>query len=182
MLHGEFDQFYERYISFVFRIAFRLMKNKAEAEDVCHDIFLDILLNPDKFNPSRGSIEAWLAVKTRNLCYDRLRKKKPVLIERWEDALSSSESVNSVEFNVLSKVEKEALHHALEQIPPAQRKALYGAYFEGRTHRELAVEMKRPLGTIKSLLRYGLNNLKKQKDLLAWVQSGEGGKKHDPQV
>ncbi len=65
---------------------------------------------------------------------------------------------------------------ALKSIPNEQREAIIRSYFQGETHREIASTMNKPLGSIKSLIRYGLNNMRKQKSLLHWVQSGGGEK------
>ena len=178
--HEAFDQFYEQYVPFVFAIAFSFLKNRLEAEDVCHDIFIDVFQKPDQYRPERGSVKAWLAVKTKNRCLDVLKRKKPILKEKLEDLFDhKSAEAEMTEWHVLLKAEKETLFQALKNIPKEQRKVLYGAYFEGRTQKELAQEMNLPLGTIKSLVRYGLNNLRKQKVLHSWAKSNGGGNRHD---
>jgi len=107
-------------------------------------------------------------VKTRHKCIDRLRKKKPVLIQKLEH-LDTKGAVET-ELSVLLQLEKELILDALKQIPSKQREVIYGAYFEGKTQMELAESFNRPLGTIKSLIRYGLRNMRKQKDLLNWIK------------
>lgn len=79
-----FAQFYDEYVEFVFRIALNTIDDRQEAEDVCHDVFLEVYQKPESYDPARGSVAAWLAVKTRSRCLDRLRKKKPVFIDNWE--------------------------------------------------------------------------------------------------
>lgn len=181
--HGSreaFDQFYEQHIGFVYHIAFAILKNNYEAEDVCHDIFIDVYQNPDKFDPDKGSIHAWLAVMTKNRCLDQLKKKKPILIEKFEDLITTrAETTESAEANVFAKVERETITEALQRLPLSQRQVLYGTYFKERKHREMAASLNEPLGTIKSRLRYGLKNLKKQKELLHWAKPNGGGKNNE---
>lgn len=167
--HDAFNDFYEMFISFVLHIATQVLGNQDEAEDVTHDIFLDIYQNPKQFDPNRGSVKAWLAVKTRNLCIDRLRKKKPVLIHKLEMLETASEV--KTELYVLLQIEKELIIDALKHIPDKQRKVIYGAYFEGKTQMELSESLNKPLGTIKSLVRYGLRNMRKQRDLVNWMKT-----------
>lgn len=164
-----FNQFYESHISFVFQIAIKILQDQTEAEDICHDIFLDVYQNPKKYNKNKGSIKAWLAVKTRSRCIDMLRKKKPVLINKLE-SLETEKDIKA-ELHVLKRIENDILLEALRHIPKKQREVIYGMYFESKTQRELAVSLNKPIGTIKSLVRYGLKNLRKQKVLLDWKKS-----------
>jgi RNA polymerase sigma factor (sigma-70 family) len=177
---GAFNLFYEQYIHFVFHIAVSILKNQMEAEDICHDIFIEVFQKPDEYRPENGSIKAWLAVKTKSRCLDWQRKKKPVLKEKLEELLNNQHAGAKItELDVLSKIEREAVDEALTKIPKEQRDVLYRSYFEGRTQKELAQDMNRPLGTIKSYVRYGLNNLRKQKTLLHWAKADGGGKKSE---
>jgi RNA polymerase sigma factor (sigma-70 family) len=172
-----FDQFYESHISFILQIAIQIIGDQSEAEDVCHDIFLEVYQKPEQYKAEKGSVKAWLAVKTRSRCLDRLRKKKPVLLDKLENMLGKKEI--DAEFYVLTQLERETILEALKHIPNEQQKVIYSAYFEGRKQNEMASMMNRPIGTIKSLVRYGLNNLRKQKILLNWEKAGGGEKKHE---
>ncbi|MCK9927652.1 sigma-70 family RNA polymerase sigma factor, partial [Frankia sp. Mgl5] len=74
-----FERFYERYVPLVFQIALRMVGDRMEAEDLCQEIFLEAYRTVHQYDPERGSVEAWLAVKTRARCLDRLRRKKTEL-------------------------------------------------------------------------------------------------------
>jgi len=163
-----FNEFYEAYVTFVLQIATQILSDQIEAEDITHEIFLEVYEKPRQYKPHRGSIKAWLAVKTRSRCIDRLRKKQPVLIHKLEQ-LDTADAIKT-EQSVLNQIEKETILRALEQLPAKQREVIYLAYFENKTQVELAESLDRPLGTIKSLVRYGLKNLRKQKDLLNWIK------------
>src|SRR5690625_2286736 len=164
-----FDEFYNKYAPFVHQIAQNILKDRLAAEDVTHDIFLDIYEKPQQYNPKRGSIKAWLAVKTRNLCIDYLRKKKPLLVQKLE--LMNIQDDLFTEVAVLLNIEKELIVDALKDIPEKQREAIYEAYFKGKSQVQLAKKLNRPLGTVKSLIRYGLRNLQKHKQLIDWLKT-----------
>src|SRR5690625_291448 len=170
----DFDEFYEQYVHFVFRIAVSILKNKQDAEDVCQEIFTEVLQKPNKYDPEKGSVHAWLAVKTKSRCLDHLKKKQPILTERLDDLIGN---VESTELNVLNKAKKEAVRQAVNKLPAKQQDVLYSVYFEERTHKEIAQKMKRQLGTVKSRISKELKNLRKQSSLLHWVKAGGGGKK-----
>ncbi|NLI69132.1 MAG: sigma-70 family RNA polymerase sigma factor [Bacilli bacterium] len=154
------------YAPFVLKIAKQLVSDPLEAEDICHDIFLEVFEKPGEYDDAKGTVKAWLAVKTKHRSIDRLRKKKPVLVRKLEQ-LDTKEAVKT-ELEVLKSLEKNVLLEALAHLPEKQREVIYGAYFENKTQTELARTLNKPLGTIKSNVRYGLNNLRKYKKLRQW--------------
>lgn len=169
-----FDLLYEKHISFVFRIALHVTGNKQEAEDVCHDVFLEVYQKADQYQVSKGSVEAWLAIRTKSRALDLVRKKKPILQNTLEELLSGEEAGADKQF--LSEFEKDTVLKALEHLPKEQQEAIYRSYFQEKTHKEIASTMNRPLGSVKSLIRYGLNNLRKQKSLFNKMDTGGGEK------
>src|SRR5699024_3346450 len=169
-----FDLLYEKHISFVFRIALHVTGNKQEAEDVCHDVFLEVYQKAVQYQVSKGSVEAWLAIRTKSRALDLVRKKKPLLQNTLEELLSGEEAGADKQF--LSEFEKDTVLKALEHLPKEQREAIYRSYFQEKTHKEIASTMNRPLRSVKSLIRYGLNNLRKQKSLFSKVDNGGGEK------
>lgn len=172
-----FDIFYEKYISFVYQIAFSIVHNHAEAEDICHDVFLEVYQKARQYSEEKGSIKAWLAVKTKSRSLDRLRKNKPLLIHRLENLSESKNMEPGADLQFLHSLEKHLIIEALKAIPIEQREAIIRSYYNGETHNEIAITMKKPLGSVKSLIRYGLNNLRKQKALMQWVGIDRGEKK-----
>ncbi len=169
-----FNDFYDKHIAFVYHIALKFVRNEQEAEDICHDVFLDVLQNLKQYDADRGSVKAWLAVKTKSKSIDRLRKKKPLLVNKLEEI--DMRKVTGVDVQVLQSIEKNMILEALKELPEKQRKAIYLSYFQGETHRSIADQMKKPLGSVKSFIRYGLNNLRKQKPIIHWLESDGGGK------
>lgn len=171
-----FELVYETYIRFIYKIAISILKDQKEAEDLCHDIFIELMEKASEYDQSRGSIKAWLAVKTRSRCIDRIRKKKAILVDEYEDLFEKQQGWETdTEDVAISHARKEVLNAALSQIPAQQRQVIEQAYFEGKTQNELAGQLNKPLGTIKSLVRYGLKNLRKQKIVVNWGKASGGG-------
>lgn len=156
-----FELFYEHYNQFVYSIALNLLKNKQEAEDITHDVFIEISQVAATYSPEKGSIEAWLAIRTRSRCIDLIRKKREIPTEVQEDRTQTS-IYNPIEETVMRQVDGKIITNALKQLPDSQRSAVYGSFFQNFTHKELANRLNLPLGTVKSLIRYGLRNLRKQ--------------------
>lgn len=170
-----FDQFYSRYAPLVLRIALRLLGDRMEAEDICHDIFLEALRKGDRYEPAKGSIEAWLAVMTKSRCLDRLRKKQRTVAS---DEAEHRELLieTTPEDKAIGLMERLAVREALEDLPLPQRNAVVTAYFGDKSQRELAEEWQVPLGTVKSWIRYGIGNLRKGLAKRGWA-SDNGGRR-----
>ncbi|QGH33380.1 sigma-70 family RNA polymerase sigma factor [Gracilibacillus salitolerans] len=169
-----FDQFYQRYHQYIFQIAYKVLANRPEAEDLTQEVFIEIYQRCDQYQVSRGSVKAWIAVKVRSRAIDRLRKKPEVLADKLEDIITNS-SPSADQF-VIKKMEKDLLQAALLKLPLSQQQAIYHMYYDQFTQKEIAVKSNRPLGSVKSSIRYGLQNLKKQKSLIRWIGSGGGDK------
>src|SRR5690625_4621192 len=100
---SSFNEFYNGYVSFVLQIATKTLGDRLEAEDVTHDIFMEIYEKSNSYHQQKGSVKAWLAVITRHRCIDKLRKKKPVLVNKLE-FLNTKDAVRT-ELAVLLKIE-----------------------------------------------------------------------------
>ncbi|MBW8350082.1 sigma-70 family RNA polymerase sigma factor [Bacillus sp. IITD106] len=159
-----FELFYDRYYAFVYSIAYKVLQDKLEAEDMCHDIFIEISHKAHTYDPSKGSVEAWLAIRTRSRCVDLIRKKREVLSDEVEakKEKASYENYLSVEEIVMRNLDRQLIADAMNSLPVSQRNAIYGNYFHQYTQKELSSYLKVPLGTVKSLIRYGIKNLRKQ--------------------
>lgn len=174
-----FDHFYEKYVSFVYHIAYSIVHNHAEAEDICHDVFLEVYRKANQYSKDRGTVKAWLAIRTRSRSLDRIRKNRWLLTEHLEELANRVDRAPASEVQYFQSLDTQILVEALKAIPQQQREAIIRSYFHGETHREIALQMKKPLGSVKSLIRYGLNNLQKQNSLVQWVMGGSRGEKND---
>ncbi len=176
-----FDRFYGQAAPFVMGIAGKLLGgDRMEMEDVCHDVLLTVISQPEKYSPERGSVEAWLAVLTKSRCMDRLRKRQRIVLEQRETPfeqrrLAWAGEAALPEQRVLAKMEGEALRQALAELDGVQRQTLAEVYFGDRTRKELADVWRVPIGTVKSRVRYGLNHLHKAMERLGWSDGPRGG-------
>ena len=149
-------ELYDRYSSVVYGVALRVLQDAAAAEDILQDIFLQLWRKPDAFDSSRGSLGAWLAVIARHRSIDRLRQRRPETDIEEVVIASGIDLRDEAERSLLiSKVRV-----ALDELSADQRKALEMAYFEGLTHTEIAEKTGQPLGTIKTRIRTGLQQLR----------------------
>jgi RNA polymerase sigma-70 factor, ECF subfamily len=152
------SELYDRYSTVVYAVGLRVLQDAAAAEDVLQDIFLQLWRNPDAFDASRGSLAAWLAVIARHRAIDRLRKRRPETdIEECVIAGGPDLRDESERALVLEKV-----RNVLAEMSAEQATALDLAFFQGLTHTEIAEKTGAPLGTIKTRIRTGLQQLRRK--------------------
>jgi RNA polymerase sigma-70 factor (ECF subfamily) len=150
------SELYDRYSTVVYGVALRVLQDAAAAEDIVQDIFLQLWRKPDAFDSSRGALGAWLAVIARHRSIDRLRQRRPETDVEDVVIASGVDLRDDTERNlIIGKVRL-----AMDEMIPDQRKALELAYFEGLTHSEIAEKTGEPLGTIKTRIRSGLQQLR----------------------
>jgi RNA polymerase sigma-70 factor, ECF subfamily len=142
--------FYDRYAGIVNALALRILRRTAEAEDVVQEVFVQVWRQASRFDPARGTPEAWLFTITRTRALDRLRRLASNAALRPE---ASVPAPGSIEHAI-------AVRRALEELPVEQRTPLELAYYEGLTQSEIARRLDEPLGTIKTRMRTGMMRLR----------------------
>ena len=152
-----FARLYDRYSPLVYSVALRVLRNPSAAEDVLHDIFLQLWRSPEKFDSTRGNLVSWLAVIARNRAIDGTRRERP-RIDPGDVVLISP--VN-IETEAERAAVAEKIRRLLQEMPEAQRSAVEMAFFEGMTHGEIASATQEPLGTIKTRIRSALMTIRK---------------------
>ena len=154
-------ELYERYGRLVNGMAFRVLKDDAIAEEVVQDVFLKLWRQPERWSESRGRISTYLMAITRNAAIDRLRseQRRPIhTAVPTEDATAELSQDPIVDDPIW--LEGHVLRQLLQQLPDDRRTVVELAYFQGMTHSELADYLDIPLGTVKTRLRRGLQQLR----------------------
>jgi len=149
-------ELYDRYSHVVYGVALRVLQDTGAAEDVLQDIFLQLWRKPDAFDSSRGSLAAWLAVIARHRSIDRLRKRRPETDLEDCVIVSSTDLRDETERSLV--IEK--VRVVMNEMNSDQRTAMEMAFFQGLTHTEIAERTGEPLGTIKTRIRSGLQQLR----------------------
>ena len=152
---------YDRYSSVLLPLALRILRDRAEAEDVVHDAFVAVSDRAGQYAPERGSVVAWLVTLVRNLSIDRTRRRdRRGTLARDVVAHEPRAPVESPESLTASARERAKIRRALDSLPEAQRVTLEVAFFEGLTYPEIAAREGVPLGTIKSRAARALSTLR----------------------
>jgi len=158
-----FADLYDLYSGILFSLALRILNDRAEAEDVLQEAFLQIWDRAASFDPALGKPFNWALTLARNKAIDRLRASR----RRFRLAEQAATWANSLpgggESSVTPVVQDEqaALVRAtLTGLPKDQRQAIELAFFSGLTQREIATTLREPLGTVKARIRRGMLKLR----------------------
>jgi len=152
-------EIYDKYASFVFGLALRVIGDRTAAEDVSQDVFMSIWESPSSFDPDRGSLRTWLGTLTHRRAVDYVRREEARRRRAQRAANSRQDSAASVDDEATSSVVANRVRGVLDILPDDQRIAIQIAYFGGKTYREVARVLGIPEGTAKSRLRLGLRRL-----------------------
>ena len=156
-----FATLYDATAARLFGLVLRTVRDRAQAEEVTQDAYLDIWRNSSRFDPDRGSALSWLMTIGHRKAVDRVRsaeatRRRDTAYEAREQAAPFDQTVEEAHRNL----DAQRVRKALATLTEAQRGALELAYFGGYTHHEVAVMLDLPLGTAKTRIRDGLIRLR----------------------
>jgi RNA polymerase sigma-70 factor, ECF subfamily len=164
---GAVSPLYDRYGTMLLAIAFRIVRERADAEEVVVEAFAQAWRESSRFEPGRGSVAAWLSVMARSRALDlvRARNRRSRITEdaaRSEPESALAMGAGSAEPGgpVEDAERRRQVTQALAALAPAQRQAIELAYYEGLSQSEIAERLNEPLGTVKTRMRLGLQKLR----------------------
>jgi RNA polymerase sigma-70 factor (ECF subfamily) len=151
---------YARHAPMVYGLARRVTASTAHAEEITQEVFVYLWQNPDRFDPTRGSLRAFLGALAHRRAVDEVRSSSR---RTAREQRASSDLTNLDSFEIGDDLERsqtaERVRAAVAVLPDQQRQAVLLAYFGGLTFRQVADHLGIPEGTAKSRLRLGLNRL-----------------------
>jgi RNA polymerase sigma-70 factor (ECF subfamily) len=154
-----FEVLYDTYHRQAFGLAYYLLGNGPEAEDVVQDAYLGVWRSGQMPDPQQASTRSWLLTAVRNRAIDRMRaqRRRADLVKRAD---RPAPEPDEVPVRVAREIDGQVAHQALERLPGPQREVLELAYFSGLSHTEIATHLALPVGTVKGRLRSALNRLR----------------------
>ena len=149
-----------RYMDDLFFLARRILRDKAEAEDVVQNVFMLIWEQPKKWQADKGRLKAWLWTITSNACRDVLRKSSRITYSDGNfDEIAHHDAAPDQKAEYADQ-----LHNVLEQIstlPQRQQTALYLFVYDELSHQEIADLMEISADAVESLIARARKSLRK---------------------
>ncbi|MBN1119807.1 MAG: RNA polymerase sigma factor [Anaerolineae bacterium] len=132
-----FEAIYHRYVGVLFRLAYGLLLNEQDAEEVVQDSFAYAFQNLEKFDPTRSAFKTWLYTITISRCRNKRRRKWLPTIQFSEVEEWFTNTEHSPEKALEKAGIRETVLEALKQLSPKLREAVVLRYFEGLTYPEI---------------------------------------------
>jgi RNA polymerase sigma-70 factor (ECF subfamily) len=158
-----FEVFYDRHGGVAYSLAYRIVGEKAAAEDVTQEAFISIWKSGARFDRARGSVRSWMLSIVRNRAIDALRSragKAPKLTFDDDAILEQRPSEELTDNEAMRRETATELRGALGELPGEQSKVIELAYFGGFSQSEIARMLGVPLGTVKGRMRLGLEKIR----------------------
>ena len=160
---------FRRYARLVRGVAYRVLRDACEADDLLQDIFMLIQRLCGTFDSSRGSARFWILQMTHHRAISRRRYLKSRHFYSRVDLNETSEQFREQRTNLghPSSIEealtkKETLQSWFEQLSPNQRETLRLFFFEGYTFEEIAANLGQTTANARNHYYRGLERLRKQ--------------------
>lgn len=132
----------------------------AIAEELVQEVMLTVWRRAQTFDPNQGSFAAWLFTIARNRRIDHFRRAPRPLGDE-PDPMLLPEPQESAEGLVEANQNHRSVRAAMEGLPPEQIEVLRMAFFEQKSHSEIAAEQGLPLGTVKSRIRLAMRQMRR---------------------
>jgi RNA polymerase sigma-70 factor (ECF subfamily) len=155
------ERLYDCYGDAMYGLAFKILTNRQEAEDLIQEIFLKVWRNCT-YDPARGSFKSFLMLLVHSRAIDRLRSRNSRLntLEHLSKKVEMPQSINLPLEEAMTDELSQRVQAALCELPEKQRQALEMAYYQGLTQVEISQRLNVPVGTVKSWFRLSFKKLR----------------------
>ena len=165
--HDEFafKALYDRTSSKLYGLAMRVVGKREWAEEVLQEAFLHIWRVAGDYRGHLSPPMAWMGLIVRSRALDFLRRRtaeRSNVTQELDEVMAQTlegDSPNPMD-TALASQQAQALHQCLTRLDNRQREVVSLAYLRDLSHSELALQLRLPLGTVKTWIRRGLEQLR----------------------
>lgn len=155
------SELYDRHQASMYGLAMRITHDAALAQDAVQEAFVGIWRNAGRYSASRASVRTWMMSITHHRAIDVVRRRRPTAPLPETETVDASLRVPDVWPEVARGIDGDTVRRAMSALPEIQRQAIQLAYFDGLTQVEIAERTGAPLGTVKSRVRLGLQQMRR---------------------
>lgn len=151
---------YDQYSTLMFATAVRILPDRREAEDLLHDVFLEVWRKAGDYDASRGTVRTWVMMRLRSRALDRCKSARISRSVALDDTtvLQNRAAATTAPEKVPDRT---VIREAVMALPDPQRAVLELAYFKGFSSSEIATALDLPVGTVKSRVAAGMRKLRR---------------------
>ncbi len=165
-----FAQLFDDVSPLVYGLVLRVVRDPSLAEDVSQETLVEVWRRAPLFDAQRGSARSFVARIAHARAVDRVRAEQAHRDRNERDAARTPDTTEPPAADtVTSRHEAAAVREALRDLTETQRQAVTLAFYDGRTHREVAELLDLPLGTAKTRIRDGLIKLRDTLQHQGWT-------------
>jgi RNA polymerase sigma-70 factor (ECF subfamily) len=146
---GALAELHARHGALAQRMAMRVLRDPALAEDAVQEAFLDLWRNAARFDAARARVSTWLCVLVHRRAVDIARREARRSFHDSSEPLPEEGTATTEEL-VLLRYEQRRVRAAVAKLSDPQRRVIELAYFGGLTQQQLADQLDVPIGTVKS--------------------------------
>lgn len=156
---------YDRTSTKLYGLAVKVVRNREWAEDVLQEAFLTVWRSAPDYHASLSPPMAWMGMIVRSRALDFLRRRtseRADVHQELDDVVNETVAGDSPDPMDTTQASEQAwaLHECLRKLEDRQREVLSLAYLRDLSHSELAGQLQLPLGTVKTWIRRGLEQLR----------------------
>jgi len=149
----------------LFGLALKVTGRRDWAEDVLQEAFLTIWRSAADYRATLSPPLAWMGMVVRSRALDFLRRRTSAradAVQELDDAVTESVAGDGPDPADTAQASEQAwaLHECLRKLEGRQREVVSLAYLRDLSHAELAEQLQLPLGTVKTWIRRGLDQLR----------------------
>ncbi len=155
---GALAALYDRHAPLLIAVGVRILRNRRDAEDIAHDVFLEVWRRAATYDASKAAVRTWLVLIMRCRALDRRKSAAVALTGALVEDSRATDAADGPD----ATLDRGRVAGALAALTPTQREVLVLGYFEGLSSSEIAERLSIPLGTVKSRVAGALRALRAQ--------------------
>jgi RNA polymerase sigma-70 factor (ECF subfamily) len=151
------SEVYDMCAPIVYGIALQVTKDRGAAEDITQEVFVELWRRPERYDPVRAPLRGWLCLMARRRGIDWVRHCAAQ--ERARLLFAMNPASMPFEDDMLASTTYKKVRKAVADLPTPHRQAVFLAYYNGLTYREVALALDIPEGTAKWRLSSALRRI-----------------------